>query len=1334
MFLHLVVLLSLSWPVIGNANLQDEAFDQVATASENVAQSAREQKEFRDQLIPSMIDTTVYENSNGFVPMLVSSTDPPASSTEATNVTWVSSNESSNSSVIPEDEDKRDNIEHDPAYSTEARIFLNFPNLSNNRRSFEYQASQNEFELLKVRNDTPVVANYPDFYEDPTSSEKDETRSRHRENGQKMQDYGYGMVLNKDGHSSYEDYYSRNIDKEKKSQVKANVNYHQQDSLSYDGHGQTSTRQNGPTTYFSRSNPANAAKNEDLYDSVGATSQISNNHHKFSRPVVVAEPDYNYDHRSRQKSNSDVDDYQTSRVIDSGSSEVSHYTIRNRDGRFRSEEDSRDVSDERDYVEYTERPRRVQKNRRRPSKVDSKRLPKEHRGDSAEYESKRHHSRSKSHRQRVKNWFDEDRHQDQEESYEDSRYDDRDSERHKQSSKFKPSSAWNQVSPNLEISHSNGVEIGQLEKPKLIVPVKVNLVPVANFDHSTAIGNSQGFDVSNAVLHNIVTPINTVTTSSPVMSTAENLDPDSKIRVSTPVPDIIVGQNSYQNSIQAILPQTNDQNNFSSNFKPQFMSTTVAPVYAVTPSLQSIAVQNVHGASTPRPTYGASNQHHSSQVQANVPQLMVPQPTLQTYPTLLQTPIPGSNFNIQVNPHGMHGQNFIDSNLQMQSVSTMSTVAPTQIPVTKFSLLPESQGKKTLLPSNTNFVGAANVAVAQNDQRQLNGNSYYLHNSYHQQVKPQMQGNLYQQVVKNAAPKTKTYVQTTHILPALLHPFPTIATLSSTPQVLTEHQNQQYVKIQNTDNHSLRKLPSLMYQNIDNAGSHSTSSVNVVNAYPGATKLTDTAHLPYVGTGNVEILNPNIKPSPLDTAVVNSYEAMHYPATVLTTSIPMFTTTSLVTARPALFSASTTESANVQNLVNSLTEIGSKNNQQSGDSKAYQSLDRPMFDPMNFVPNSDLVKSQSDLNSKLHAAEPLQPDLNLVPLIPGGNFFKPSFTLQSDLLVKPKLNLDLDNYAEQMFKESLKTMYNTQKWNNDRKPGNQGRQNASDFLDIAKLRNEVQRLKAYLFEAKKNKDHLEGHPSETKVQTAELPSKKPDDFLNALEQMFQKQHSESHSHHGKNKPRHRRPEQDKQKEAKGERFKDSKHPKDFMTPPKPYRSKGHFHDKPGKKRPYSGPRYHHGHYHGPRSYPRHHFSHKTSGPEALGSNHDPVYSDGFLHREAHDSRRGRPEFRKGPLDSYSSFSAPLPDKNGPYKGFKQLKGTENVNQSKMHNLMGMWMKNKQLPEGNPSYFRDQEQLKRFFEDEKQRLQKQFYDDTFKDYSFKNSEGFDRRSLPHNSKV
>nr|XP_033339308.1 uncharacterized protein LOC117227874 isoform X1 [Megalopta genalis] len=1388
MLFHLVVLLSLSWPHALGTSEDVAALDQIATASENVVKAeklerGREEK-FHDQLIESAIDTTMhYENSNGFVPIVGTSTTKTTDLIDqpepASNVSWTNSlsepgnftaedretlSEVSDEETLdpedpgdledPEDPEDTEGIENDPAYSTEARIFLSFPRLSaNNRRSFEYSGGgQNDFELLKVRNDTPVVANYPDFYEDPVSAEsvddaRTSSRQKNKARGHKLDDYmgNYGSASSGNVEESAYNHRYPPREKEKSSQEKVPGNYHQQEAISYDGHGQSATRQNGQASTSSSSslprtgqevnNPLKSYNG--VYDNVAATSQTSNNNQRLTSPVVVAE--YSFE-RSRMP-DSGLEDYQTSRFIDSASSEVSqHYTINDRDGRFRSDEDSRDVSEDGDYADYTERPRRVQKSRRRPSDA-AKRLPKEHRGtmdDSMEYEhqGKRHHSsRTKSsHRQRLRgnSWSDEDRrNRDQEDSYEETRYDGRLAEtRHshksQQGGKFKPSSSWNQISPNLEISHSSGVEIGQLEKPKFIVPVKVNLVPLGNFDHATALGNSQGFDMSNAVLQNIVsaTPVNSISTPASVVSTPQ-MDDGAKYRMSTPVPDIVVGQSSFQSPMQAVL---NDQDKYSSNLKQQYVSSTVAPVFAVTPgtSLQSIPIQDVQATVSPRPGY--VNQMQQVQPTSQVPQLIVPQPALQTVPTLVQTSVHAPpDFNIQVNPHGMHGQNvFGHGNMQVQTIPTMPTVTPATpqtVPVAKINLVTaDPQNKKPVYPGTTaNFLATASLSFGHSEPRQpVNGDPYYLQNGQ-QIAKPQT--SLYQQLLKNVniAPKTKTYIQTTHhLLPAMLQPVPTVTTITANQQALqganymiqqSREQPQQQQQFVNNNNgaSTLRKLPSFSYQMIDNLASQSINNANTVNALSpgGGPGAAENAQLPYVGTRNVEILNPNIKPSPLDAAIINTYEAMHYPAAVFTTPFPMFTTTSVVTSRPALLSSTTD---------NAVTEATNMKNYMS-DSKGYQLQERPMFNPINFVPNMDLVKNQNALNSKLHASEPLQQNLNLVPLIPGGNFFKPSVNGQSDLYAKPKLNSDLETYAEQMFKESLKTIYNSQKWNNDRKPGGH-RQNATES-DIAKLKHELQRLKASLSESKRNKDH-EAHHSETKLQTAEYPSKKPDaELLAALEQMLKNQPSDSlHGYHGR-PHRHRRPgDSDKFPFGPHSDFRDNKHVRDFMGPPHSgSRGKGHYHDKPGKKRPNSGPSRYNGHFHGPRSHSRHNLSPKSGGLETSASNLEP----GFLEKPQFESFYEHSEPRKPPFDSYSPFAGSPPERNVFSNGQKAGKD-RGINHPKMHNFLGLLMKNKQLPVsgGNQNYFRDKDQLTQFYEDEKLRSQ-QLYVDAMRDYMYKLSE-------------
>ncbi|PBC34102.1 hypothetical protein APICC_09926 [Apis cerana cerana] len=433
----------------------------------------------------------------------------------------------------------------------------------------------------------------------------------------------------------------------------------------------------------------------------------------------------------------------------------------------------------------------------------------------------------------------------------------------------------------------------------------------------------------------------------------------------------------------------------------------------------------------------------------------------------------------------------------------------------------------------------------------------------------------------------------------------------------------------------------------------------------------------------------------------------------------------------------------MQNAAASTTEARSVDDNRASNTnvdptKPYLGRDRPVYNPLNFVPNVDVVKSQNALNSKLHAVEPLQQNLNLVPLLPGGNFFKPSFSAQSELLVKPKLNSDLQAYAEQMFKESLKTIYNTQKWNNDRKTGLYNRYNITDS-DIARLKNELQRLKASL-DSRKKKNH-DADPSETKVRTTELANRKPDELMAALEQMLKKNPSDSlHNFHGTNKPhRHRRPnEKDNYSLGTTGDLRENKY--EFLTPPQlnSHRGKNHFQtvDKPGKKRPGSS-RYksynhqnhhhshhhHHQHHHGPRSHPR--SNSKAGGIEASGSNIEPVRVDGLSkYGNIHDSR----QFRKGsPFDSHLGSTSPFSREKISHFSKTGLKGVEKgkesaYNNPKMHNFYGMLMKNKQLPGGDtPNYFRDKDQLKQFFETEKQRMQQKFYDDALRDYFKKMSD-------------
>lgn len=235
--------------------------------------------------------------------------DSPNLTSNITLTNSLSDHDNSSVASVEEEESleqETGSFEDDPAYSSEARIFLNFAQLRNNRRSFEYQGGQNDFELLKVKNNTPVVANYPNFYEDPpSSSESEKTHLRHRVKGKAMDDYtgnyGIAMPANHNAGPSYVDYYSRESGRDKKlSHEREKVvasNYHQQSDLSYDSHGQPVS----PTPSLPRTNQevndlAKGASNSyDAYDSVATSSQVSKSHQRFTRPVVVAEPSYQFD-------------------------------------------------------------------------------------------------------------------------------------------------------------------------------------------------------------------------------------------------------------------------------------------------------------------------------------------------------------------------------------------------------------------------------------------------------------------------------------------------------------------------------------------------------------------------------------------------------------------------------------------------------------------------------------------------------------------------------------------------------------------------------------------------------------------------------------------------------------------------------------------------------------------------------------------------------------------------------------------------------------------------------------------------------------------------------
>lgn len=1237
-----MILLFLScWPqtrCTENVDLKgEEIFDQLATASETVVHAIKQLNENskdqgeRPSGLSSSIDARVhYENSNGFVPIIPSASyDESDSSPSQTGEHRRFEEGNATIAVSARDNShaRANQLEEDIAYSSEARIFLNLPRSLTNRRSFDFQDGQlNEFELLKVNNDTPAVANYQEFYDNvrstvntETNGESDRSSSRRpkAERGKRLENhtrnYGWQSQQGKN-EDIYAQFYSHAQDTKKTGQEKVAGNYQQQNAANYNG--LSAAKQN--TADVPSSSRTNYEANELAHSGTyGDTTESPRTRHRFMKPVVVAEPS---NHKievkfSSQLRNSESDNGdKILKSLESPNFEISNHNAYNSNSRqriYQRTEDSRDLSDENtDYSDYIDQQRlKVQKNRKRPLYPDtSRKLPKEHRGtlnesvEEGKYSSSRLRQRQKM---KANPWLNDPSINQHDESTEDVRYDSRGGSTKMKSTNVqygtRSKNTWSQVSPNLEISHSNGIELNQLEKPKYVV----NFVPVTNFDHATALSGSQGIDMSNAMLQNLATvaPIGAFSTATSLLSTpqpvlAQNLA-ISKNLVSTPVPDIIVGQNTFQNPLHAVLlSHTSDQNKLADTLRASYVPSTMAPVIALTPgltpALQSVSVHGMQNNVTPRTTFA-----------------VVQQPTIQTYPSYLQTPLQATQ--IQVNTHGLHGQNLINhNNLQVQGTPTAPTLLSSQTGPEGRAIPAETNSKNSYPTSGGNFLATASLAVGQNEQKQA--------------------ANLYQ--------------------------------------------NSQELQAQ--VNKQLGKGGRL--HATDSTTSHSISNLNMLGATSGS------AHLPNVGAKTVEIVNPNLK--------LNAYQAMPYPAAVLTTPIPIFST----------IASATPQTVNLQNYVNSLTESGTKAKQV--DIRPLHQ-ERPMFNPINFIPNIDIIKNQNALNNKLTSNEPLQQGLNLVPAMPGGNFFKP-FPGQSDLYMKPKLASDLQKYAEEMFKESLKTMYNSHKWNNDQRPGNM--QN-NEPNDLTKLRLEVQKLRNSLSESN-YRDTLEAHQSENNLRTSSTSStpkyaggkKKLEPLLATIEHLLKTRGSGPiHIYHGELKPR--KPKLGDSNIAASSNYDDSH--LEFLTPPRPspFHSKGPFH-KPMKKRL----RF--------KNVPRKIIRPLRSGGIESSSSNVEVYLDG-TYRKSPDFDFENYDYdarHRSSHDSYPTFTTSAPEVLG--KILREIKNNKDydINHPRMHNLLGLLMKNKQLPNrGAQNYFRNKDHLRQFFERDRRRLQQQFYADALRDY-------------------
>ncbi|XP_063976574.1 uncharacterized protein LOC135162263 [Diachasmimorpha longicaudata] len=1249
----------LCWPacVLGLQKKTEEMLDQLALPSKTSSGSPpRGGTVSKIQVsTSSSVDLTpvYYQNSNGFIPMINYDSPNPMESPAHQS---------------PMKNESQSPWTNNPVFSPEARLLLTLPNSRLDRRSF--QEAQNDFEILKVNNDTPAIANYHEFYENLQRNLQTITKDtskfiskpsamRTRDRIRLIDDYFNNDLDTRYGRAHNRRYpQNPEVDVMNKPSVfepeKVQSNYPQYGASNYGLFGY-------PPVPPKVSNPGMLS-----FDS--HTSMIRNdkkmtipkNRHQPSKPVVIAEPS---------------DYHQTIGEVSTPHPYVHpKYEKSASEDRYDRKED---YSDSSDYLEITERPKRIHKSRRRP---ENSRRPVDTRDRDTD-EPKKISGRTKS-RGRVKTnyWHDEDN------EHRDDLPDDQTSQKTypnppSPDPPVNPQSTnepnvWNQVAPNVELSQSSGYEINQLENPNLLVPINVNLVPISNFP------------VSNAGISSVITATPIISsTASPMISTSASMllpklspNPVKTYGYSTPVPDVIVGQNTLHSPVQAVLlPQ---MNKYSQNGKPQYLGSTVAPMFTISQQF-SPTIRAVHSTQSPKITALGN---------AYGPQVFLPQSTMQT---LLQTPMNSGNYNFVVN-RGQdqtqanslkYGSDSSDKRNQYQGENAHILTSAS------YSVSPDSGSR-----DNINNIRNDNNDNDRYRQTSSNvGDRGPVGNPNNSQ-KPQIQGNLYP-VIRGA-----------QVVPAIIHAAHGISGVDllqnhghqSQPSIVQPAYIAQIPKASNQLMHAnifdnnwrlqqvqVNDVNKNRYQSVygvDSLGSTTNNNVNTANNVKNGNGYMDQAHLPNVGTQTVEIRNPNIniKPSPIDLTMVNPVETVnHYATAVLTTPIPILSTTAgFLTPRPIM--TSTPESISIQSYVDSLTQIGSQNTQGNQPN---------VFNPLNFIPNWDLIKSQTMLNNKVHLPRPLPHQLNLVPVVPGGNFDKHSPVAQVDLINKPKLSSDLEKYAEEMFRESLRTIYNTHKWNTDKRVRNL---TDTDIAELERLKSDLSRFKAAMIGGNGGKDLLEAHHSETKFRAVE-PGKNSGLSTAVIEQLFKSDFKINGLLEGSSQ------------DGKHNRGREKTRISDYLTPPKvgSYTSKTPFVDNISKKRPGKGPRYE-----GIKSRPHSKTNTRPVSPDTSASNH-VIYSH---RRPSHDRSNSPKGYKKSmKLEDYPSLTTAFPDIIRGSGDHDKSLGKEyfDINHPRMHNLLGLLMKNKQLPSnGRANYFLDEQENKRYADDERPyQTEGQFYDDS-----------------------
>lgn len=1425
----------------GSLESTDDAMDQMATSSFiKMRNLTRNNSTLERPLMRDVDITTIrYENSNGFVPITpeahtVTTVEETSYAENLLDRNFSSEKHLSLFIKNPDDSMERvdEPLERNPFYSSEARIFLSLTKPFSNRRSSNARDSTDDFELLKINDDTPSVASYQNFYNslNPESSRS----SRDRETGtqnlqrefyedQRTQNMdkinventnrGENYPLNNQNNPATEDqrnaasgashrYYSYSQMNEGRNNVNNGYSYPKSENIDYNS---KMNDNNSHVRNFQQ-------QNYDRLQGYRHLININNNNDNQQNSQITSQPTditFRQKHPSKQNSKFVGKQNPTARIKPSISqngglkkaaqnlspsprqeeavSYFEHAALFNRDESVDKTGDE-DASDENyEYVEVTEKPKRFRKQRKRPSQSsrDSGRLPKEHRDFEEEEESSsgkrktRFRQKTRSNKIRGNSWLD-DEDESGEEDFDSTAQGTVDSEnRNRQrldvQNRRPKENTWSNVSPNVEISHSSGIEIDEIGKPKLVLPVKVNLLPVANFDHRTALGNSQGFDISNAVLHNFVTatPI-TFGTIRPVagiantpqnifgqnvVKTLQNLQ-NQNLKVQTSAPDVIVGQNAFHNSVQTILmpqvsPQnyqtqfklaqnernafpSNGQNSFPQNPNPSFnlLQHQQQQQQQQNPPTQNVptnspVVQNP--VYIPNQNMAQSFQNfHLNQVQnqgqSNL-QTNDPHPTPQTFENYQQQT---SSYNVQVNPRGLQGHS-LPANQNLYTPQSAIVFPTTPIPIFVQSGNIDgtsSQGKRNFVSgSNGQFLASASLTVGEQTQNQIS----------HQNLRPQQTLENYQQSFRqdNVFPKIKTFNQIAEASQAPLNSngqqqfgrdnqAEQFSQASNAIAQTYKDQNQQILKVANEIFESTLERLKQLQKNQNFRPSRPESSQNLFGQDIAAGLRETEPRVQNTGVKNVEIVTPNSFSNPFENS--NGFNGLS-----LTTPFPIFATTGF---DPSLRSP-IGQASSINGYVNSLTEIGAKGKDlktSSTTSSWPNSSDfrfsPVLFNPINFVPNLETLKNQNTLNSKHSNGRdtPFQ-GLNLVPIIPGGNFYKHSYNAQEDLFSKPKLSSDLQKYAEEMFKESLRTMYNTQKWNNDHKAQSS---EISSVTTSPQVKDELRNLKFSAPDIKPSKQILEAHYTESGAKDADIQSqKKLPSKIQDLGEILKPDFNlpppiafEPVKFYYKPNIHLTRPTMSdlNNPDFKFESdFGGADYIHDFLIPPKPnaFISKSPFNDgapkrRPRPKKPTSDPEKvkfsrrpepssprpsstgvvetassNIAHYNFPFDTPRQEFLYNRPSFDQEDSDFDPD------HQNSHSLIRGN-NFQS----RYPSLTTSYPLAEDSLKpSFQKY----DFNHPRMHNLMGLLRKNKRLPAGrSQNYFEKKEDMEVRFEDRKPR--------------------------------